>query len=71
MSKVINYATIQELYRLVVSGESLVVTREYGIHPKSGQPMKGMWVMRNWNTGEFIDSDCYINDLAARHNFEP
>lgn len=62
--------TKQMLYFLKKDKTSYVVTREYGIHPKSELPMKGMWVIRNWDTGEFIDSDCYINDLSERHNFE-
>lgn len=49
--------------------DHFVVSREYGIHPKSQMPMQGTWVMRNYHTGEFIDSDRYINDLAERNNF--
>ena len=52
-----------------MSGDgSLIISREYGIHPDSKMPMAGMWVLRNRITGEFIDSDIYSSDLAERNN---
>jgi len=60
----------ENFYRTVRNDDELVISREYGIHPVSGMPMQGVWVLRNYHTGEFIDSDRYWNDLTERHNLE-
>lgn len=57
-------------YRSLKNDDELVVAREFGIHPKSQMPMQGMWVLRNYHTGEFIDSDRYINDLTERNHLD-
>lgn len=58
----------ENFYRSVRRDDEIVISREYGIHPTSEMPMQGAWVMRNYHTGEFIDSDKYINDLTERNN---
>ncbi|ABY63005.1 hypothetical protein ST201phi2-1p175 [Pseudomonas phage 201phi2-1] len=60
----------EHFYRTVCNDDELVISREYGIHPVSEMPMQGAWVLRNYHTGEFIDSDRYWNDLTERHNLE-
>lgn len=59
----------QELYRFYRDDEEYIVTREYGIAPNQ-LPHRGNWVMRDFNTGEYIDHDKYINDLSERNYFK-
>lgn len=59
----------ENYYRSVRNDEEFIISREYGIHPKSGEPMYGQWVLRNFRTGEFIDSDRYLNDITERNHF--
>lgn len=47
-----------------------VISREYGRHPKSNMSLDGKWILRNRVTGEFMDSDMYINDLVERNNLK-
>ncbi|AEH03544.1 hypothetical protein AVT69_gp119 [Pseudomonas phage PhiPA3] len=48
----------------------LVMCREYGLSP-NGNPLNGVWVIRNRKTGQYIDHDRYSNDLKERHDFHP
>lgn len=56
-------------YRSVRNDDEFVICREYGIHPNSGEPMHGQWVLRNFRTGEFIDSDRYLANITERNDF--
>lgn len=47
-----------------------VVNREWSAHPETTAPLNGQWVLRNANTGVFIDSDQYRTDLAERNSFK-
>lgn len=57
----------ENFYRSIRADDEVVVSREYGIHPKSEMPMQGVWVMRNYHTGEFIDSDRNRTNLFERN----
>lgn len=60
----------EDFYRSVHSDDEFILTREYGVHPISKMPMQGTWVLRNYRTGEFIDSDRYRLDLVERNNLK-
>lgn len=60
----------ENFYRSIRCDDEIVVAREYGVHPVSGMPMQGTWVLRNFHTGEFLDSDKYLNDLTERNNLK-
>lgn len=68
--ELINLLELEENhYRSVRNDNEFVISREFGIHPTSGEPMYGQWVLRNYHTGEFIDSDRYLNDITERNHF--
>lgn len=65
---------IENSYFRVEAGDKLyVVAREFGVHPESEMPFGGRWVMRDFFTGDYIDSDQYRIDLFERQNlkYEP
>lgn len=59
------YKQSEEIYRKGF----LVISREYGQAP-NGNSFNGSWVVRNINTGEYVDHDRYSNDLFERHGFK-
>ncbi len=60
----------ENFYRSMRRDDELVMSREYGVHPTSGMALQGKWVLRNYHTGEFMDSDKYMIDLAERNNIK-
>lgn len=58
------YKQSEEIYRK----NNLVISREYG-QTLNGNSFNGSWVVRNINTGEYVDHDRYCNDLFERHGF--
>lgn len=48
----------------------LVMKREKGDHPESGEPLNGKWVLRQRSDQKFLDCDRYRTDLAERHGIK-
>lgn len=53
---------------LYEGNDKQVIAREYGKTP-NGNALNGAWVLRS-ETGEWIDHDRYINDLAERNEID-
>lgn len=56
-------------HHYVAADSSIVATREYGLSP-TGNPLKGAWVLREINTGKYLDHDCNRNDLFERNKIK-
>lgn len=46
-----------------------VVAREYGLSP-TGNPYRGAWVLRELNTGKYLDHDANRHDLFERQKIK-
>lgn len=49
--------------------DDMVMSREYGINHLNNEPFGGFWVVRNKETGEYIDNSRYSNDLIDKYGF--
>ncbi|MNV60770.1 hypothetical protein D3C71_1532450 [compost metagenome] len=48
---------------------SKAIAREYGVSP-NGNPYKGAWVLREFNTGKYLDHDYNRHDLFERNKIK-
>lgn len=59
----------QAAFTCMHGDDQLVISREWGISP-ANNPFYGAWVIRNMQTGEYIDHDRYRSDLFERNHLK-
>jgi hypothetical protein len=56
-------------HHYVATDSRTVIAREYGLSA-NGNPYRGAWVLREFNTGKYLDHDHNRNDLFERNKIK-
>jgi hypothetical protein len=56
-------------HHYIAADSSIVAAREYGLST-TGNPLKGAWVLRELNTGKYLDHDYNRHDLFERNKIK-